>query len=92
VYNSQKLTKTDYKNKSYYVYILLPIFQLVLLIIWTITQNEYTQKRKYSKIAYYDYKICSYKNNSILNIIYAIDFILSVISIIISYKGRKSMY
>ncbi|ORX54767.1 hypothetical protein BCR36DRAFT_282116, partial [Piromyces finnis] len=89
IYNNKNLINSSYRYKSYYLNIVLPIFQIILLVIWSFSQEGYTMKRKYSKFVYYDYEDCAYNYNGVLNFIFAIDFLLSIQSIITSYQGRK---
>lgn len=67
------------------------IIQLILLCIWTFTQKGIINKEKtLINGIKYNYETCSRGNEAILSIIFSVDYILLLVSIIISYKGRKS--
>jgi len=91
IYNNQKLTKTNIRNKSYLIYYIIACCQLILLIIWSFTFRGIESESIYlENVGYYNNEICSIGNIYILNVIFVIDYILLIISIIISYRGRNS--
>jgi len=93
IYNNKKLTSLNNKFKSHLIYIVIAIFQLIFLVIWTFTQKGIVITEKYLHgIGYYNEKKCSIGNENILNIIYSFDYVLVILSIYNTYRGRNSKY
>jgi len=93
VYHNMNITKVNNKYKSYFVYIVAAILQFIFLIIWTSTQKGVIKKeRNLNKIGNYEVDICSIGNESILSIIFGIDFLLLFIAITMAYRGRNSEF
>jgi len=79
------------KSKDIFYYITIFIIQIFLLSIWSIFHKGLNIKHsKLFNIGYYDYSVCSYGDKNIITIIFLIDYILVLISIISAYKGRNS--
>ncbi|ORY86449.1 hypothetical protein LY90DRAFT_663100 [Neocallimastix californiae] len=90
IYNNKKLTQSNYKMRTYLLYVFIFIFQLILLTWWTFKHDGVTEKESYIKnVGSYKYNTCSIGNENILTLIFLIDYTLLVISIIMSYRGRN---
>ena len=78
--------------KNYTFYIIMTVGQIILLIVWTITQKGVEVKKNHLEYGniYYDYIACSHGNEYLVSAIFSIDFILLMLSVIYSYKGRHS--
>jgi len=90
IYNNKKLTQSNYKMRTYLLYVIIFIFQLILLTWWTFTHKGVEERESYIKdVGSYKYNACSIGNENILTLIFLIDYTLLVISIIMSYRGRN---
>ncbi|ORX69806.1 hypothetical protein BCR32DRAFT_272423 [Anaeromyces robustus] len=49
IYNTNSITKMDYKDTGYFMYLILPIIQFILLILWSFTQSGTEIKNIYIK-------------------------------------------
>ncbi|KAL6607703.1 hypothetical protein U3516DRAFT_15133 [Neocallimastix sp. 'constans'] len=90
VYNNNNMKSVNKKSKDIFYYITIFIIQIFLLSIWSIFHKGLNIKHsKLFNIGYYDYSVCSYGDKNIITIIFLIDYILVLISIISAYKGRN---
>ncbi|KAL6636388.1 hypothetical protein U3516DRAFT_774224 [Neocallimastix sp. 'constans'] len=91
IYNSNSVIITkNRKVKSYYSYFIIIFLQLILLILWTFTQNGVKKRTCYlNKYVFYENDECSKGSQFILIVIFGIDYLLLLISVIISYRGRN---
>ncbi|KAL6590554.1 hypothetical protein U3516DRAFT_651457 [Neocallimastix sp. 'constans'] len=90
VINTKNITKINKKYKSFLLFWVIGITQFILLLLWTFTQKGIEiGKKYYNYIGHYDYEKCSLGNVLILKLIFFIDYILIIISIIVAYRGRK---
>jgi len=93
IYYSKNVSKENKKFKSYSFYIITIIIQIILLLIWTVTQNGVDSKEKLiEKVGYYKYDVCSKGNEIIMNVIFFIDYSLLFLSIIMVYRGKNCNY
>jgi len=91
IYNNRRLTMSNIKNKTHYVYYLFLIFQLVLLILWTLTNEGIGTKLKYiNNVGRYTDQVCSTGDPYIINLMFITGYLLLMISIINTYRGRNS--
>lgn len=75
------------------MYLIIFLFQLILLSYWTFTHEGVVKENGYIKnVGTYVYEICSMGNKYVLYLIFFNDFILLIISTFISYQGRNSKY
>jgi len=93
VYNRRTLTHITLQSKAYYIYYVMAIFQFILLVLWTMFNNGIVKEQKYLKnVGQYEEEICSIGNHYLINTIFVIDFVLLIISITNTYRGRNSKY
>jgi hypothetical protein len=89
VFNNRKLTNTNRKKNFFLGYILIIFLQILLLTIWTMTNHEYDYKeKKIPNVGIYYDKECPIGNKNLLYTIFAINYILLIFSIFVSYQGR----
>jgi len=82
--------KINTKKNIIVFYSSFVILQWILLFIWSFTQKGLIIKqKKLYNIGYYDYNVCSYGNKYILTMIFFIDYVFILISIISVPKGRN---
>lgn len=90
VYHNKRLTTTGKSYECYIFYSIVLIIQIILLIIWSFTQNGVVMKQYYiEEIGNYELGECSIGNEYILTAMFVVDFALLVISIIMAYHGRN---
>ncbi|ORX41869.1 hypothetical protein BCR36DRAFT_309554, partial [Piromyces finnis] len=90
IYNNKKLTKAPKSYECYILYSVIFIVQIILLIIWSFTQNGVVMKQHYlENVGNYELETCSNGNSYILSAMFIVDFGLMVISIVMAYQGRK---
>ncbi|ORX41872.1 hypothetical protein BCR36DRAFT_338509, partial [Piromyces finnis] len=77
-------------NKRIAIYFFTYMTQLILMVLWTFSQDGVIKKTMYlDNYGSYDYNSCSTGNKYILSVIYGFDYILLIISIINAYRGRN---
>ncbi|ORX84545.1 hypothetical protein BCR32DRAFT_277050 [Anaeromyces robustus] len=90
IYNNQNVLKKKNLNNYSIIYIIIPLIQLILLLIWAFTDEGSIKETIYiENIGYNEVDSCSIGNKGLLKMIFVIDIILVIFSIIISYQGRK---
>jgi len=93
VYNNRRLTKTNNKYRSYFVYICIGLLEIFLLCLWTLIGDKIEKRVAHiEQIGYYEYDNCSLGKEGLLSMIFVIDFALLSLPIITSYFGRKSTF
>ncbi|ORX69814.1 hypothetical protein BCR32DRAFT_272429 [Anaeromyces robustus] len=91
VYNNHNIRKSAYQLKSYMLYIIILVIQFILLVIWTLTQEGITTIDRYVNEIGFFFKenTCSIGSEYALNPMFGLDFILLMLSILMSYRGRN---
>ncbi|ORX60989.1 hypothetical protein BCR36DRAFT_407975 [Piromyces finnis] len=89
VFKNRSLKKSNNKYRSYFVYILISIIELVLLSIWTFGNKIEKRIAYIENIGYYEYDSCSLGSEGILTMIFVVEFSLLGLSIIMAYLGKN---
>ncbi|ORX72576.1 hypothetical protein BCR32DRAFT_100871 [Anaeromyces robustus] len=90
IYNARNVIKSNNKRNTYTLYSIIIGMQVIMLIMWTFTHEGVILKNRNLKfLINFQYESCSLGNESILTLIFSIDYILLLLSVLTTYRGRN---